>query len=201
MSELSELIEINKNIERQNEEIIRLLKKIAGEQDELEAKKERLMSLAPDFGDLFSSNQEVVQEDEPLDESLRIGSLLDTEIDVGEVYYIEGLDIYKLTIENNEKTIDNLTGDGESSEFALQELIANESIKNNASLENGTVILSKVQCENLPEVMKVCVEQGAQKVYMPLSASAQLVGAPHNLINYVRMDFYKSDDHLIEKLF
>ena len=45
MSELSELIEINKNIERQNEEIIRLLKKIAGEQDELEAKKEKIMSL------------------------------------------------------------------------------------------------------------------------------------------------------------
>ena len=201
MSELSELIEINKNIERQNEEIIRLLKKIAGEKDDFEAKKEKIMSLAPDFGDLFSSSQETPQQDEPLDESFRIGSLLDTEIDVGEVYYIEGLDIYKLTIENNEITIDNLTGDGESSEFALQEMIANESIKNNASLEDGTVILSAQQCENLPEIMKVCVEQGAQKVYMPLSSSAQLVGAPHNLINYVRMDFYKNDDHLIEKLF
>lgn len=31
MSDLSELIKINKNIEAQNEEIIRLLKKIAGE--------------------------------------------------------------------------------------------------------------------------------------------------------------------------
>ena len=105
------------------------------------------------------------------------------------------------SIENNEITIDNLTGDGESSEFALQELIANESIKNNLSLEDGTVILSRQQCENLPEIMRVCVEQGAQKVYMPLSSSAQLVAAPHNLINYVRMDFYKNDDHLIEKLF
>ena len=33
MSDLSELIKINKNIERQNEEIIRLLKKIAGEKE------------------------------------------------------------------------------------------------------------------------------------------------------------------------
>ncbi len=33
MSDLSELIKINKNIEAQNEEIIRLLKKIAGEED------------------------------------------------------------------------------------------------------------------------------------------------------------------------
>ena len=34
MSELSELIKINKNIEKQNEEIIRLLKKIAGEEED-----------------------------------------------------------------------------------------------------------------------------------------------------------------------
>ena len=34
MSDLSELIKINRNIERQNEEIIRLLKKIAGEEEE-----------------------------------------------------------------------------------------------------------------------------------------------------------------------
>ena len=32
-SDLSRLIEINKNIEKQNDEIIRLLKKIAGEED------------------------------------------------------------------------------------------------------------------------------------------------------------------------
>ena len=36
MSELSELIKINKNIEKQNEEIIRLLKKIAGEEEDLD---------------------------------------------------------------------------------------------------------------------------------------------------------------------
>ena len=34
MSDLSELIEIAKNIENQNTEIIRLLKKIAGEDEE-----------------------------------------------------------------------------------------------------------------------------------------------------------------------
>lgn len=34
MSDLSELIKINRNIEKQNEEIIRLLKKIAGEKEE-----------------------------------------------------------------------------------------------------------------------------------------------------------------------
>ena len=200
MSELSELIEINKNIEKQNEEIIRLLKIIAGE-DEVQAKKNEALRLAPDFGDLFSSIKEESVEDKPLDDSYRIGSLLDNEIGVGEVYFVDGLDIYRLTIENNEIIIDNLTGDSEPNEFALQELVANESIKNNASLDDGTVILSSEQCQNLPETMKICVEQGAQKVYMPLFSSAQLVGAPHNLIEYIRMDFYKNDDHLIEKLF
>lgn len=201
MSELSELIEISRNIEKQNEEIIRLLKIIAKEEDKRPEKNPAL-----DFGDLFLSNNDAVEEELPgeepeLNQSMRIGSLLDNEIEVGEVYFVEGTDIYKLTVENNETTVDNLTGDSEPDIFALQELVANESIKNNSSLEDGTVILSRQHCENLPEVMRICVEQGATKVYLPLFASAQLVGAPQNLIEYVRMDFYKNDDHLIEKLF
>lgn len=205
MSELSELIEIAKNIERQNEEIISLLKEIAGENKDEKPNNDSVLNLTPDFGDLFLSYKDAQKEEDPeeieLDQSLRIGSLLDNAIDVGEVYFIEGADIFKLSINNNEISIDNLTSDSEPTSFALQEMIANESIKNNASLEDGTVILSREQCQNLPETMKICVEQGARKVYMPLFASAQLVGAPQNLINYVRMDFYKNDDHLIDKLF
>ena len=216
MSELSELIEIARNIEKQNEEIIHLLKIIAKENPE----KDSALDLTPDFGELFLSNKEdakkaidfgdlneemaaseIAQEEPELNQSLRIGSLLDNEIGVGEVYFVEGTDIYKLTVENNETTVDNLTGDGEPNIFALQEIVANESIKNNSSLEDGTVILSKEHCENLPEIMRICVEQGATKVYLPLFASAQLVGAPQNLIEYVRMDFYKTDDQLIKKLF
>ena len=202
MSELSELIEITKNIERQNDEIIRLLKIVAGESEGEKPKNDSVLNLTPDFGELILSNKDAdKKEDIELDESLRIGSLLDTDIDVGEVYFIDGTDIFKLTIDNNEVKVNNLTSDAEPNTFALQEMIANESIKNNSSLEDGTVILSIEQCENLPETMKICVEQGARKVYMPLFASAQLVGAPQNLINYVKMDFYKNNDHLIDKLF
>lgn len=39
MSELSQLIQINKNIEKQNEEIIRLLKIIANEAEDEKLKK------------------------------------------------------------------------------------------------------------------------------------------------------------------
>ena len=199
MSELSELIEIARNIERQNDEIIRLLKKIADEEDEKEAQKPII-----DLGELYLSEvnaPEVEEEPEEIENRWRIGSLLDTSMDVGEVYFLEGLDIYKLTVNNNETRIDNLTGDGESTTFALQEIIANESINKNASLDDGTVILSMEQSQNLPEILRICVEQGAQKIYMPLFASAQLVGAPEFLMRLIKLNFYKNNEDLIEKLF
>ena len=201
MSELTELIEIARNIERQNDEIIRLLSKIADEKDTEEPAKDRPVM---DFGELYLSDDSfsnVQKEPEEIENRWRIGSLLDNEIDVGEVYFIDAGDIYKLTIENNETSLDNLTGDGEPDAFNLQEMIANESISNNASLDDGTVILSMEQSQNLPETLKLCVEQGAKKVYMPLFASAQLVGAPQFLMELVKLDFYKNDENLVEKLF
>ena len=171
MSDLSELIKIAKNIENQNTEIIRLLKKIAGEDEEDERlrKYKELLSYTPH---------------EP-----------------GEVYFLEGPDIFKLSVENNETIVDNLTGDAEASDFELQELIANESIKNDVSLDDGTVILNSQQSQNLPETLKICVEQDAKKVFMPIFSSTQLVGAPNNLMTILKLDFYKSEDQLLEKLF
>ena len=201
MSELSELIEIAKNIEKQNDEIIRLLKKIADEKETEEPAQNRPII---DFGNLHLSKDETSEEKKEtpaIENRWRVGSLLDTTIDVGEVYFIEGGDIYKLSIENNETSLDNLTGSGEPNEFNLQEIVANESINNNASLQDGTVILSMEQSQNLPETLKICVEQGAQKVYMPLFASAQLVGAPQFIMDLVKLDFYKNNENLIEKLF
>ena len=201
MSELSELIEIAKSIEKQNDEIIRLLKKIADEKETEEPAQNRPII---DFGNLHLSKDETSDEKKEtpaIENRWRVGSLLDTTIDVGEVYFIEGGDIYKLSIENNETSLDNLTGNGEPNEFNLQEIVANESINNNASLQDGTVILSMEQSQNLPETLKICVEQGAQKVYMPLFASAQLVGAPQFIMDLVKLDFYKNNENLIEKLF
>ena len=57
------------------------------------------------------------------------------------------------------------------------------------------------QSQNLPEMLKICVEQGAQKLDMPLFASAQLVGAPEFLMRLVKLNFYKNNEDLIEKLF
>ena len=94
-----------------------------------------------------------------------------------------------------------MTGEGETTNFALAELVANESIKNNACLEDSTVILSMQQSNNLAETLRICVEQGAENVYIPLFASAQLVGAPQSLMDILKLDFYKTEEDLIEKLF
>lgn len=211
MSELSQLIEIAKNIENQNNEIIRLLKKIAGEdkEDEQLRKYKELLSFTPDFGELYSSDDAIEKieekkaesEAEEVENHLRIGSILDNVHDIGEVYFLEGKDIFKLSVKNNETIVDNLTGEGEASGFELQEMIANETIKNNVSLDDGTVILNSEQSQNLPETLRICVEQGAKKVYMPIFSSAQLVGAPHYLMTILKLDFYRSEDQLLEKLF
>ena len=202
MSDLSELIKTAKNIEKQNTEIIRLLKKIAGEDDDKAQKYNELLKYQPDFGDLhISGNENTKEEPKEIENKYKIGNLLENSIDIGEVYFLEGTDIFRLSVKNNKTSIDNLTGDSEAGEFDLQELVANESVKNNTSLEDGSVILSQQQSQNLAVTLKVCVEQGAKKVYMPLFASAQLVGAPQSLMQILKLDFYKNEDHLLEKLF
>ena len=206
MSEMSELIKIAKNIENQNTEIIRLLKKIAGEDETNKSTpKKTIEDFTVDFGDLFKSNHEVTEREnekiEEIEKSLRIGTLLENSIDVGEVYFIEGEDIFKLSVKNNETIIDNLTGDGQPINFNLQEMIANESIKNNESLEDSTVILSMEQSQDLPKTLKISVEQNANMIYMPLSASTQLISAPQYLMDFINFDFYKTEEELLEKLF
>ncbi|OEC97278.1 MULTISPECIES: hypothetical protein [Methanobrevibacter] len=200
MSELSQLIQINKNIEKQNEEIIRLLKVIACEKQEGENSDKSVI----DLGELYLEDDasfEAEPKEGEIENLWRVGSLLDNSIDVGEVYFIEGTDIFRLSVKNNETSIDNLTGDGQANIFALEETIANESVKNNKSLEDSTVILSSEHSQNLPETLKICVEQGAKKVYMHLFASSQLVGAPQSLMELIKFDFYKNNEHLVEKLF
>lgn len=202
MSELSQLIEINKNIERQNEEIIRLLKKIAGEEEPSLNKAE-----LDGFSQMIMKSIENIDEEPPRRASLNIPKspdskdLLNVEIDVGEVYFVEGPEIFRLTIRNNETIIDNLTGSAESGDYDLAEIIANETIKNNQSLSDSTVILTKSQAQVLPETLKTCYDEGAKKVYMPWSLIPQLVGAPDTIVELLNITFYKSDDELIEMIF
>lgn len=189
MSELSQLIQINKNIEKQNEEIIRLLKIIANEAEDEEIEE---------------SIEEELNE-EYLDENtlFRYGvdKSIEGEMAAGEVYFIEDKNMFKLSVDKNNITIDNLTGSAKPNSFALEQLIANESMKNNVSLEDGTVIISLDNSNNLAESLKICVEQSAKKVFIPVSASTQLIGAPQQIMQLVKLDVYKNEENLIEKLF
>lgn len=204
MSDLSELININKNIEKQNEEIIRLLKKIAGEKEEPKDpfaldKKMSSMFVKQMVSDLVDKG--LIEEDEKVIEEPTSGLPLDMVHGVGEVVFIEEEDIFKLTVKNNETTVDNLTSSSQPNDFNLQELIANESIKNNQSLANSTVILNESQSKDLAETLRLCLENGAKNVYVPLSESKQLMWSLDAIRTKINIEFYKDDQYLINSLF
>ena len=187
MSELSELIRINKNIENQNKEIIRLLKIIAGESTFVD----KSGYVYPEFFD---------EDEEEEDISQNFTSLLDNEIEVGEVYFVDG-DIFKLSVQNNEKVIENLMGDAESTNFNIAEIISDESIKRNQSLDDSTVILTDSSKGNLPKTLELCHQQDAKKVFIPWDQMLELVGAPDTLQRLLKLNFYRKPEELIEKLF
>ena len=207
MSDLSELIQIAKNIEKQNEEIIRLLKKVAGEEEKPSAEEE-IPSL-DEISRIILKDIDTVYEPKPVEEEVtfnlppRVSEnfLLENSHDVGEVYFIEEDDIFKLTIKNNETSIDNLTGSDDAIDFNLQEIIANESIKNNQSLIDSTVILNKSQSLKLHETLRTCYDEGAEHVYLPFSSITQLIGAPNALLKALNVEYYKTDEELIDIIF
>ena len=207
MSDLSELIQIAKNIEKQNEEIIRLLKKVAGEEEKPSAEEE-IPSL-DEISKIILKDINTVHEPQPVEEEVtfnlppRVSEnfLLENSHDVGEVYFIEEDDIFKLTIKNNETSIDNLTGSDDAIDFNLQEIIANESIKNNQSLMDSTVILNKSQSLKLHETLRTCYDEGAEHVYLPFSSITQLIGAPNALLKALNVEYYKTDEELIDIIF
>ena len=188
MSELSELIEINRNIEKQNEEIIRLLRIIAGEKDSA------YETPTVEIPYVSMPSQDFALEDAD-------GDLLDTSLDVGEVLFIEDKNILKLSVRNNEVSTNNLTGSDDPSDYSLQEFVANESIRLNQEVSPSTVILSKQQAESLAETLKIIVMQGAKRVYVSIFSMGQLVGAPQELMDFIKVDFYKNEEDLINKLF
>lgn len=202
MSDLSELIKINRNIEKQNEEIIRLLRKIAGEEE-----PSKVDAQLDGFSEMIKKSIEHIGEEGPRKANFNIPKspdsrdLLNTEIGIGEVYFVEDGEIFKLTHANNETTIDNLTGSTTSNDYNLLEIVARETIKRNQSLSDSTVILTKSQAQVLPESLRICYDEGAKKVYMPWSLIPQLVGAPDTIVEILNISFYKTDDELIEMIF
>lgn len=186
MSELEELIRINRNIESQNREIIRLLKIIAGEADLVD----RSGYVMPEFDE----PEEVYPEMESFT------SLLDVSCQVGEVYFIDG-DIYRLSVQNNEMVIDNLMGEDETTNFNIAEIVSRESIDRNRNIDDATVILTGSSKGKLPQTLEMCYGQDAKKVFIPWDQAMELLGAPDTLQRVLKLNFYKTEEDLIEKLF
>lgn len=209
MSELSELIKISKNIEAQNEEIIRLLKKIAGEEDLKETvsnEVRQMMKAYPanpfDFSSL--SYEEDEDEEVGMDPFMRYETdnpHFGDELDVGEVYFMEGDNLFRISIKNNETIIDNLDSSSEPVDYYMAELVANELVKNNQSFDAPTVILPESVMGTLPIALQRCIGEGAKKVYGPWKSMMELLNAPGYLQTELQLDFYKTEDHLIERVF
>ena len=186
MSDLSELIRINKNIEYQNKEIIRLLKIIASEKDFTD----KSGYIGPDFKDSKSEKVEFGE----------CNSLLDNDIGVGEVYFIDG-DIFRYSVQNNKGVFDNLMGGDNITNFTFAKTISNESIKRNQSIVDSTVILTDSSKGKLPQTLKTCHEYGAKKVLIPFNQLTELLGAPESLQKILKLNFYRNEEELIQKLF
>ena len=205
MSDLSELIKINKNIEAQNEEIIRLLKKIAGE-DEKTPENVAVNQLKPfpehpfDFSTLGYDDLE--EEEVELPDVTEVENPhFEESLDIGEVYFMQDFNPFKISIKNNELIIDNFDASHEASDYYFAEIVVNELAKNNKSFDESTVILPESVMGNLPLTLEKCIAEGAKKVFGPWKSMMELLNAPEYLQTKLQLDFYKTEEHLIERVF
>ena len=68
-------------------------------------------------------------------------------------------------------------------------------------MDDSTVILTDSSKGNLPETLKLCYEQDAKIVFIPFDQAMELLAAPDTLQKILKLNFYKSEEDLIEKLF
>lgn len=247
--DMARLIELNEKIVSQNDEIIRLLLKLAGEgksrDDSItnpEVKDSGYDVLVNEGGKIFvdsalsginlgdfsSSEQSKQMDEKDFGLSEESGeNLLDSKLDVGEVFFIGNsedgnFDAYKLSIKqsdefkvspknleedirnnipdyNCEITIDNLTGDGITNQYNMPLVIANESLVRNEIIASGTVILDDEPYENLSEIIRFAMENGAKKVHLSLKNAMAVINAPPEILEF--LDFYRTYEQIFDKLF
>lgn len=154
-------------------------------------------------------------------------NMFDLELTAGEVLFVSNssdneIDIYKLSVKscdeftvipneiqeeieseigivNNEIIIDNLTGDGTTNQFKVPLLVAYESYNQDIPINSSTVILDDEIFDNLPDMLKVAIENGAKKVHLSLKNAMAILNAPPMITNY--LEFYKNSQQIFEKLF
>ena len=207
---LDKIIEINEKIVEQNDEIIALLKQLNGFEEESSSKEEMELPEEEET-DIKDVNQ----------------YFANTELDEGEVLFVANsqdnqIDIYRLSVKesgelivsppqieneirnnfddtNFEITLNNLTGNGLTSQFKVPLIVAIESLNNNEVISSNACILDDESFINLPDILRVAIENGCGKVYLSMKNAMAVLQAPPMIMDY--LNFYKNNDDLMEKLF
>lgn len=207
---LDKLIELNERIVSQNDEIINLLKQFNSSDEEItfeddESPEEESETAAKEVNEFFTNGH--------LDEGevLFVANSQDNQIDIYKIALkkSEELVISPSQIENEilnnfddlnyEITLENLTGNSLTSQFKLPLLVAIESINNNQVIQSNICILDDESFINLPDILRVAIENKAEKVYLSMKNSIAVLQAPPMIMDY--LSFYKNKEDLFEKLF
>ena len=209
---LDKLIELNERIVNQNDEIINLLKgDDNGEKNVVES------SLA----------EEPEDDDEDVPAVNNVSKFFSTsELSSGELLFVANsqdsqIDIYKISVKasdelkvvpqemeeetrnilddgNYEITIENLTGNSLTSQFKMPLLIAVESFNENMSIPSNVAILDDESYVNIPDILRVAIENGAEKIYLSMKNAMSVLQAPPLIMDYLQ--FYKNKDDLLKHL-
>ena len=209
---LDKLIELNERIVKQNDEIINLLKgDDNGEKNVVES------SLA----------EEPEDDDEDVPAVNNVSKFFSTsELSSGELLFVANsqdsqIDIYKISVKasdelkvvpqemeeetrnilddgNYEITIENLTGNSLTSQFKMPLLIAVESFNENMSIPSNVAILDDESYVNIPDILRVAIENGAEKIYLSMKNAMSVLQAPPMIMDYLQ--FYKNKDDLLKHL-
>ncbi len=209
---LDKLIELNERIVNQNDEIINLLKgDDNGEKNVVES------SLA----------EEPEDDDEDVPAVNNVSKFFSTsELSSGELLFVANsqdsqIDIYKISVKasdelkvvpqemeeetrnilddgNYEITIENLTGNTLTSQFKMPLLIAVESFNENMSIPSNVAILDDESYVNIPDILRVAIENGAEKIYLSMKNAMSVLQAPPMIMDYLQ--FYKNKDDLLKHL-
>lgn len=196
------LISQNKLLIEQNNEIIALIKKEFSSDDKSEIVEEEDFVFDCELG---------------VGEVLTVASSLNNDLNIYKISvscsnqfsvnpvgvesyvekYLNGFDDKNFNI-----TVDNLTGYDTTTLFNVPFIIAIESLNRNIPIQLGVCILdSSVQdnINNLSEILRISIENGANKIFLPLKSAMGVVHAPPQLLN--QLVFYKKIDDIIGELF
>ena len=209
---LDKLIELNERIVNQNDEIINLIKgDDNGEKNVVES------SLA----------EEPEDDDEDVPAVNNVSKFFSTsELSSGELLFVANsqdsqIDIYKISVKasdelkvvpqemeeetrnilddgNYEITIENLTGNSLTSQFKMPLLIAVESFNENMSIPSNVAILDDESYVNIPDILRVAIENRAEKIYLSMKNAMSVLQAPPMIMDYLQ--FYKNKDDLLKHL-